>query len=116
MFLHSLHASLQAPPRYCRRSTHFANSQVRLQDGTEVDLQGPYQKISFIEKLEEIMNEKITSFDVDYLLDLSRRHNVQMTAPFSVARILDELASTFIEPLCVQPTFIIGIEAALTTC
>lgn len=49
-----------------------------------------------------------TDEPVDELLDICKENKVYVSAPHTVPRILDKLISHFIEPECVQPTFLWG--------
>jgi lysyl-tRNA synthetase class 2 len=78
-----------------------------------LDFAPPFARIDFIEGLESQLGEKLPPLeDTDevqaILNDICARHNVECSPPKTVARLLDKLAGAFIEPRCVQPTFLIN--------
>lgn len=91
---------------------------VRNENNTEdifIDFTGKFGRIDMIPTLEEMLGEKLpdpATFASDsariYFDAVCVKHNVDCTAPRTVARLLDKLVGHFIEPLCVNPTFVYG--------
>ncbi|CAG7854745.1 Lysine--tRNA ligase, cytoplasmic; AltName: Full=Lysyl-tRNA synthetase; Short=LysRS [Serendipita indica DSM 11827] len=91
-----------------------------VKDGKEpraltMDFTRPWKRYDMIETLEEKLNVKFPpgeQFDKpstrDFLDALCVKHNVDCKAPRSTARLLDKLVGEFIEPLCINPSFIVG--------
>ena len=50
----------------------------------------------------------------DKLVATCREHRIALSGPLTVPRILDKLISHFIEPECVQPTFLYNHPIALS--
>ncbi|KYQ88791.1 leucyl-tRNA synthetase [Tieghemostelium lacteum] len=85
----------------------------------EIDFKPPFQKINFIDKIQELIGEKLpedlTSYDsIPTLLDICHRHSIHCKPPHTPTRILDEMASHLLEPLCIQPTFIMDHPLAMS--
>ncbi|KAM9977595.1 hypothetical protein ACTFIR_011462 [Dictyostelium discoideum] len=77
----------------------------------KINFKGPYQRINFIDKIQELtgrqLPEDLVSYDcIPELLDICNENNIRCKEPYTPTRILDEMASTLLEPLCIQPTFI----------
>jgi lysyl-tRNA synthetase class 2 len=78
-----------------------------------LDFEPPFKRIDFVEELEKQLGVKLPPLDdtdeVQASLDaLCVQHGVECGAPRTVARLLDKLAGAFIEPQCVQPTFLMN--------
>eukprot|EP01114_Cavostelium_apophysatum_P023962 TRINITY_DN920_c0_g1_i1.p1 TRINITY_DN920_c0_g1~~TRINITY_DN920_c0_g1_i1.p1 ORF type:complete len:632 (-),score=198.19 TRINITY_DN920_c0_g1_i1:66-1853(-) len=77
----------------------------------EIDFTPPFKRISMIEGLEKIANIKITT-DIaseetrQFLLQTCKDRKVECRPPLTTARLLDKLVGEYIEPQCVNPTFI----------
>lgn len=50
----------------------------------------------------------------DQLKILCKKLNVKLSGPFTVSRVLDRLISDYIEPECIQPTFLYNHPLALS--
>ncbi|KAF9969712.1 hypothetical protein BGZ73_007805 [Actinomortierella ambigua] len=77
----------------------------------DVSFQKPFRRINIMETLEEKLGEPLPDLNnepVEELLSLCKKHHVYISAPHTVPRIMDKLISQFIEPECVQPTFLWG--------
>lgn len=78
-----------------------------------INFAGPFRRIPLIAGLEEALNVKFPPADQldtpeanKFLSDLCEKHNVECSAPRTTARLLDKLVGDFIEPHCINPTFI----------
>ena len=61
------------------------------------------------------MAQYIINIDpAEQLVAACREHRVSIPGPLTVPRILDKLISHFIEPECVQPTFLHSHPVALS--
>lgn len=78
----------------------------------EVNFKPPFARISFIKGIEEALNIKIPQ-DLNseetrkFLAEVCEKHNIECPEPRTTARLLDRLASEYIEPKMVNPTFLI---------
>lgn len=82
----------------------------------EIDFTPPFRRVSMVSTLEERLRAKLSdeSISIDLesadvlsdLVSLCERAEVECEEPKTVARLLDALVGDFIEPECVNPTFI----------
>jgi lysyl-tRNA synthetase class 2 len=89
--------------------------QVTVGSGEEavvIDFSQPFQRIDMISKLEEFVGPLPPLEDTvevrDVLIGLCKQHEVNCPPPMTVARMLDKLVGKFVEPLAVQPTYLIN--------
>ncbi|KAJ3095159.1 hypothetical protein HDU96_001288 [Phlyctochytrium bullatum] len=84
-----------------------------LGEGAKISFETRFQQVQIIPALENKLEDKLPSFSdpkdaLEKLLGICRRHNVHLTGAKTIPRILDTLISEFIEPDCIQPTFLLG--------
>lgn len=79
----------------------------------EIDFSTPFRRIEMVPELERAMNVKFPPADrlnkedgIKFLNDMCVEHNVECGAPRTAARLMDKLVGKFVEPQCVNPTFI----------
>jgi len=86
---------------------HSSNSE---NDIIEIDFTPPFKKIDIMTTLEEEVGEKIdlSSPDLDkILLDLLNKFNIKCDIK-TIPKMLDKLIGKFIEPKCINPTFLMN--------
>ncbi|KAA8642323.1 putative lysyl-tRNA synthetase [Aspergillus tanneri] len=85
---------------------------------TEVDFSTPFRRIDFIPGIEEKINRKLPDLESAYALNQVRHLFTDLALPLpekpTLPRLLDALCSTYIEPECVNPTFIINPPECLS--
>lgn len=95
------------------------NLHVRNENGTkdslDIDFTEKFARIDMVPSLEELMGVKFpdpSTFGTKearvFFDSLCTEHSVSCSPPRTTARMLDKLCGHFIEPLCVNPTFIYG--------
>ena len=77
----------------------------------EIDFTPPYRKVSMISELEKILGVKFPrplNSDTcnEFLVNICEDRGIKLTPPTTTARVLDTLVGEFIEPTCINPTFI----------
>ncbi|KAL8002524.1 putative aminoacyl-tRNA synthetase, class II, nucleic acid-binding protein [Plasmopara halstedii] len=76
----------------------------------EIDFTPPFKRLSILETLEDCIGEKLpdvnSSDSIPALLELCKRHNVECAKPHTCTRLMDKLIGHFIEPKCINPTFL----------
>ncbi|KAF9206127.1 hypothetical protein BGZ49_002954 [Haplosporangium sp. Z 27] len=80
-------------------------------EAVELSFERPFRRINIMECLEEKLGAALPDLEgepVPELLDICKQHNVFVSTPHTIPRIMDKLISHFIEPECVQPTFLWG--------
>ena len=78
-----------------------------------IDFKPPFKRIDMIKGLEEELKVKFpenleTEDARKFLDDLCVKHKVECANPRSMPRLLDKLVGEFLEPKCINPTFIIN--------
>jgi lysyl-tRNA synthetase class 2 len=78
-----------------------------------IDFAQPFQRIDMISELEKHLGVKLPPLEDtpevrDQLDALAKKHEVECGEPRTVARLLDKLVGRFIEPNCINPTFLIN--------
>ena len=82
------------------------------EDPIEIDFTPPFRRISMVSGLEEALNIKFPSTDFstqeneDFLKELIKKLGVEMSPPYTTARMLDELVGEYLESQLVNPGFI----------
>lgn len=79
----------------------------------EIDFTPPYRRIDFVSEIEKLSGYKLpddfsTPEANNFLSNLCVNFNIECRHPRTTARLLDKLAGHFIEPQCVNPTFVIN--------
>lgn len=82
-------------------------------NGTEINWAGPYRRIDVMEELQKHCGDIPDVSDTAHLDKLCKDHSIACSEPRTASRLLDKLISTYIEPQCVQPTFVIGHPAIM---
>jgi lysyl-tRNA synthetase class 2 len=79
-------------------------------DEVEIDFTPPFKRISMMEGLEEAMGIKLPALDdpevENKLSELLKKHEIELSPPHTVARLLDALVGEFLEDHIIHPTFI----------
>lgn len=78
-----------------------------------VDFSRPFKRVPMIETLEQILEVKFprplnSEACNQFLIDVCESKGLKVPSPPTTAKILDFLTGEFIEPKCVNPTFITG--------
>jgi len=85
-----------------------------------IDFTPPYKRIDMISTLEEATGTKFpddlfTEETRLFFVELCQKNGVEVTAPLTTARLIDGLVGHYIEPNCIQPTFIINHPRVMST-
>lgn len=77
----------------------------------------PYKRVEFIPALEAALGDKLPDLSKDSartkLLALCKKHHISIPGSLTLPRILDKLASIYIEPQCEAPTYVINHPACM---
>jgi lysyl-tRNA synthetase class 2 len=87
--------------------------------GIDISLKGPFQRLDIMDTLQEQIRLKLNdqSFVLPNIddqnasqlyLDLANKLDIKISLPHTLNRLVDGLIGEFVEPLCVQPTFLIN--------
>lgn len=96
----------------------FTGSLKTTYNKTELDWSPPFQRIDLTAKLPEMIKADFPTFEmpvdlftdkaVAYLSAVCQEVGVECSTPRTAARLLDKLIEHYIEPMCVQPTFLMN--------
>jgi lysyl-tRNA synthetase class 2 len=81
-------------------------------DGKIIDFTPPFKRIHILDELEKQTGEKFDFEDFSshefevFLNNLCVKHNIVCSPPKTISRMLDKLIGHFIEPQCIDPTFL----------
>jgi lysyl-tRNA synthetase class 2 len=81
--------------------------------GKQIDFTPPFKQIYIMPALQEALG---TSMPADlsseeariFFVEQCAKHQIECSAPQTTERLIDKLVGHFIEPLCVNPTFVMG--------
>lgn len=78
----------------------------------DIDFEKPFGRIDMIAELKKNVGELPPLEDTEetrkFLDELCVKHGVDCTPPRTVSRMLDKLVGHFVEPMCVNPTFLMN--------
>ena len=101
-----------------RVSVAQAQGQLSALDIPDLSLTPPFQILEFIPALETAIGRPLPNLSTptahSALLSLYADLNLDLPSKPTLPRLLDELASVYLEPLCTTPTFITNHPAALS--
>ncbi|KAJ8909711.1 hypothetical protein NQ315_012754 [Exocentrus adspersus] len=86
----------------------------------QLNFEKPFRRIDILEELNKKMGTDFTGEDFDKpitltkLINICDTHSVTVPEPKTLTRVLDKLIGHFIEPECVNPTFLIGHPLAMS--
>lgn len=108
--VHGLHEAVEA-----LRSTYFAS----LSRPTDIDFTPPFKQLPFIPTIESTSRCKLPNLSsptatADLLAMFENDFSLPIPPNPTLPRLLDALAEQYIEPLCIQPTFITHHPEALS--
>ncbi|OGE51844.1 hypothetical protein PENARI_c012G12039 [Penicillium arizonense] len=85
---------------------------------TTANFTTPFRRIDFITGIEEAINRKLPDLEDPKALEQVRTIFTDLSLPLpqnpSLPRLLDELCSQYVEPQCIDPTFIINPPECLS--
>ncbi|KAF9181509.1 hypothetical protein BGZ50_005481 [Haplosporangium sp. Z 11] len=80
-------------------------------ESVDLSFEKPFRRINIIECLEEKLGSKLPDLEsepVAELLKICKENRIFVSTPHTIPRIMDKLISHYIEPECIQPTFLWG--------
>ncbi|KAJ5746624.1 hypothetical protein N7520_011806 [Penicillium odoratum] len=98
-------------------ATHIQTLKTTLQPA-QINFTAPFKRIDFITGIEDAINQKLPNLDSPDALDQIRTIFQNLSLPLpenaTLPRLLDELCSIYVEPQCIDPTFIINPPECLS--
>lgn len=86
-------------------------AQFKTGEPVEIDFTPPYRRIDFVSEIEKLagvsLPEDFSTNEANiFLSELCTKFDIECRHPRTTARLLDKLAGHFIEPQCINPTFV----------
>ncbi len=97
-----------------RKTAKIVNSSIIIQGDTKIDLTKPFAQRSFFDLLEESVGHDLSKMNKNDLAKICQSNDVDIDPTFNIGKMLDELMSKKVEPLLIQPTFIIDYPKILS--
>ena len=94
------------------KGTYIFQVQNEKKEDITIDFTPPFRRINMMEELEKVLDVKIPIHDLEsdstnkLFDDLCVKHKVPCAAPRTTSRLIDKLVGEFIEPSCINPTFL----------
>lgn len=94
------------------QKTH--NSNIITFNENKIDFTTPFRRINIMHELERCIEQpiKFDDFGSDecrqFLIEVCNKHGIECSPPKTNTRLFDKLIGHFIEPQCINPTFLIG--------
>ena len=86
--------------------------------GNTINFKGPYPRLDMMDTLESEIKKRLgddtfiptldNDVNVDEYISLAHKLDIKLTPPLTLNRVIDTLVGELVEPLCIQPTFIIN--------
>ncbi|KAG2198687.1 hypothetical protein INT46_003263 [Mucor plumbeus] len=86
--------------------------------GNKINFDEPFRRINVMDRLSSELDTSLQFLEsedaLSQLTALCEQKGIKLTGPLTLARILDKLISEYIEPECIQPTFLYNHPIALS--
>lgn len=80
----------------------------------EINFKTPFKKYHMLEELSKVVGTELTGENIttpkilNLLIKVCEENDILVEHPKTITRVLDKLVGHFIEPKCINPTFIVG--------
>lgn len=80
----------------------------------EINFNRPFARYHMLEELSSVVGMKLDGINImlpetlKLLIDTCDKHEIKVENPKTLTRVLDKLVGHFIEPKCINPSFIVG--------
>ncbi|OBZ83056.1 putative lysine--tRNA ligase, cytoplasmic [Choanephora cucurbitarum] len=100
-------------------ATICGNAPIYARSTDLISFQRPFNRIDVTSRLAAELGASLKFLEnedmaVDRLVSLCEKRGIKLAGPLTLSRILDKLISEFIEPECIQPTFLYNHPLALS--
>lgn len=84
----------------------------------DLDFTAPFKRLDILEELNKELGLNLTGENVndslDLLIKVAEERNIIIEEPKTLTRVLDKLIGEYLEPQCVNPTFITGFPTIMS--
>ncbi|MBN1406512.1 MAG: lysine--tRNA ligase [Calditrichaceae bacterium] len=80
----------------------------------EIDLAGPWRRLSMFDSIKEFTNIDISGMDEEDLKKTAKKLNVEVTPDMGIGKIIDEIFGEHVEANLIQPTFIMDYPVEMS--
>lgn len=102
-------------------STKFTYAPKKRGDGPEInvelDFSAPFKKLDILEELNAVLGLNLTGENIEDSLDIlvaaAKEKNIKLDCPKTLNKILDTFIGEYLEPKCINPTFITGFPVKM---
>jgi len=85
---------------------------------SDFDFTAPFQRLDILDEINKVLGLNLTGENIeeslDQLIDAAAKRNLIVNEPKTLNRILDAFIGEYLEPRCVNPTFITGFPTAMS--
>lgn len=82
----------------------------------ELDFSVPFKRYDILEELNSVLGLNLTGENIeeslDELIKAAEKRNLVVDEPKTLARVLDKFVGEYLEPKCINPTFVTGFPLA----
>ena len=79
-----------------------------------IDFSSSWPRIPMFEAIEQYSGYQLYGIDLGELKNIAKELHIEMDESFGVAKIIDEIFGTYVEPKLIQPTFIIDYPVEMS--
>lgn len=100
------------------RITYNPKKREQSVDPADIDFARPFKRFHILQELSRVLGTELTGENIEteeimeVMLKACEANSITVDEPKTTSRVLDKLVGHFIEPLCINPTFITGYPIA----
>lgn len=84
----------------------------------DLDFTAPFKRLDILEEINKELNLNLTGESINHSLDelikAAEARNLVIEEPKTLNRVLDKLIGEYLEPRCINPTFIVGFPTIMS--
>ncbi|CAG2101416.1 unnamed protein product [Medioppia subpectinata] len=86
----------------------------------DLDFSTPFQRLDILEEINSILRLQLTGENIskpenlELLIEAAEKNNLEISEPKTLNRVLDAFIGEYIEPRCINPTFVTGFPVAMS--
>ncbi|WUR02421.1 lysine-tRNA ligase (KARS1) [Vairimorpha necatrix] len=98
--------------------TYAPNKREQEIEPVEINFARPFAKYNMLEEISKAVGKKLDGININepetlkLLIETCEKNDIKVDNPKTLTRVLDKLVGHFIEPKCINPSFIVGYPLA----